>query len=237
MAGFREHISVSGILGIGYGATAVVGFGFTPQQGILAGCLTWLGGMLPDLDSDTGKPIRELFGVTAALTPALMMERLQEWGGSQEGVILAALACYATVRYGAKWALSKITVHRGMYHSVPALLIAAELTFLGYKHDNLNARLLMALAIAVGFLSHLVLDEFYSIEVCGVRVRLNQAAGSAIKFMSKSIVANAVCYSLLAVLTYSTLMTLGIVETPGGLQNNPRMLHRAADAAAEAIRK
>lgn len=236
MAGFREHISVSGILGVGYGAAATFGYGFTPQQGILAGCLTWLAGMLPDLDSDTGRPIRELFGVTAALAPALMMERLQDWGGSQEGAILAAIGLYAAVRYGASWLLSKITVHRGMFHSIPALLIAAELTFLGYKHDALNSKLLMAIGVAIGFLSHLVLDEFYSVEIKGVRIRLNKAAGSAVKFMSRSIVANAVCYSLLVLLTYSTLLILGIVEQPGG--GAPRQLMRsAAETADEVIRQ
>jgi hypothetical protein len=60
MAGYRTHVSVSGLLGIAYGAAAAYFFGtmFTPVQGALAGVLTWVAGMLPDVDSDSGKPVR-----------------------------------------------------------------------------------------------------------------------------------------------------------------------------------
>ena len=54
MAGYREHISVSGLLGVTVGVGATYGFGFTPIQGAIAGCLTGVAGMLPDLDSASG---------------------------------------------------------------------------------------------------------------------------------------------------------------------------------------
>jgi membrane-bound metal-dependent hydrolase YbcI (DUF457 family) len=39
---------------------------------------------------------------------------------------------YGAVRYGGATVLGKLTVHRGMFHSIPALIIAAEITFLCY---------------------------------------------------------------------------------------------------------
>ncbi|HUG91667.1 MAG TPA: hypothetical protein VML55_12580, partial [Planctomycetaceae bacterium] len=88
MAGYREHISVSGLCGLCYGAGATYAFGFTPVQGALAGCLTWISGMLPDLDSDTGKPIREVFSLVAAMAPLVLMRRLEEWcGGDLEAAV------------------------------------------------------------------------------------------------------------------------------------------------------
>jgi hypothetical protein len=50
----------------------------------------------------------------------------------------------------------------------------------------------------LGFLSHLVLDEVCAVNIRGVVPRLNAFAGSALKFTSKSMMANLVAYSLLA---------------------------------------
>lgn len=218
MAGYREHISVSGLCGVGYGAAAAGMFGFSPVQGALAGCLTWVAGMLPDLDSQSGRPVRELFGLAAAVVPFVMMQRLLAWAdGSTEQALLMAVGLYAAVRYGAAYVLGKLAVHRGMFHSLPALVIAAELVFLGYKSEFLSVRLLMAGGVALGFFSHLLLDELYSVEWTGIRLRMNQAAGSAVKLFSRSVLPNLATYGLLAVLTYVALIDLGLMEQPRSL--------------------
>ena len=123
MAAYKEHISVSGFLGAVYGLVATFAFGFSPVQGALAGCLAWFAGMLPDLDSQSGKPIREVFSLLAALAPRVMMQWLYHWAGSAEGAMLLAVLLYVVIRYGGAFVLSKLAVHRGMFHSVPALLI------------------------------------------------------------------------------------------------------------------
>lgn len=228
MAGYREHISVSGLLGVGYGVLATWGLGFTPVQGALAGCITGVGGMLPDVDSQSGKPIRELFNLVAALAPVVMMRRLLEWGQTTDGAMLLAIIIYVAIRYGGAALLGRLSVHRGMFHSIPALLIAAELTFLGYKSEFMSVKLLMAVGVGLGFLSHLILDELYSVEFTGVRLKLNKAAGSAFKFFSKSLPANAFAYGLLATLTYVTLIDLGWIQEPTQPQT-PRFLRQAAE--------
>ena len=86
MAGYREHISINGILGIGFGASAFYFFEFSPVQAMLAGILTWIAGMFPDLDSESGKPVREIFGLLAAITPLAMMGHLLKWGSNPEEV-------------------------------------------------------------------------------------------------------------------------------------------------------
>ena len=63
MAGYREHIGVSSALGVGYGAISVLAWHYSLVQGALAACLAAFAGMLPDLDAEGGKPVRELFGV------------------------------------------------------------------------------------------------------------------------------------------------------------------------------
>lgn len=205
MADYRTHISVSSALGVGYGAAAWWGVGFNPVHSMLAGLLTGVAGMLPDLDSDTGRPVREIFGLTATLVPMLMMERLHEWGQTHDGALLLAIMIYVGVRYGASQVLALLTVHRGMFHSVPAMFIAAELTYLAYKADNVPVKLLMSLGVAVGFLSHLILDEVYSVQWNGAVIRLKQSAGSAVKFMGKGATANILAYGLFFTLGYAVL--------------------------------
>lgn len=205
MADYKTHITFSSLLGAGYGVAASQLFGFTPVQGALAGCLTGVAGMLPDLDSDTGKPIREVFGFTAAIAPLVLSHRLHEWGGGNEGALLLAVMLYATIRYGAMWVLGLVTVHRGMFHSIPALCIAAELTFLTFKGYAPPVRVLLALGVGAGFASHLVLDEIYSVEWTGIRVKLKSSAGSAIKFIGKDWGANILTYGLLFTLSYAVL--------------------------------
>ncbi len=70
MAGYKTHITVSGALGVGYGVAGSILAGFTPVEGALAGVLTWFSGMLPDLDSASGRPVREVFSLLAALRPS-----------------------------------------------------------------------------------------------------------------------------------------------------------------------
>ncbi len=214
MAGYREHISVSGFLGVCYGVGTTFALGFTPVQGALAGILTWIAGMLPDLDSQTGKPVREIFGLIAAVTPFVMMRHLLDWAGDAEGGMLLAVLLYAAIRYGGAMLLGKVAVHRGMFHSIPALLISAELVFLGYKSDSISVKLLMSGGVALGFFSHLVLDEMYSVEWTGLRLKLNKAAGSALKLVGNSFVPNVVAYALLSLLTYVTLVSVGILDDP-----------------------
>ena len=214
MAGFKQHISVSGGIGVATGLTATVGLGFTPVQGMLVGYLTTLGGMLPDLDSSSGRPIRELFGVTAALVPMAFADELRRLGGDMETVLLLAVVSYLSIRFGGAWLLSKLAVHRVMFHSVPAMMIAAEVVFLTYHSDSNTVRLLMAVGIALGFLSHLILDEIYAVQWNGLKLELNQFAGSAVKFFGKSFSANAFTWLTLAGLTWYSFGAAGIVDEP-----------------------
>ena len=87
MAGFRMHITVSTLCGLGYGAAAVKPLGFPPETAFLAAGVTAVGGMLPDLDSDSGVPVRELSGLAAAVIPLLLVPRLDAAGMSTEGIL------------------------------------------------------------------------------------------------------------------------------------------------------
>ena len=207
MANFRGHIGTSGALGIGVGA-----FGYWYMQydwgtACLAGGLTTIGGMLPDLDSDSGIPVRELFGLASVIAPLLLFPRVQSYGFTPEQMLVVLAAIYLVVRYGLSELFRRVTVHRGMFHSVPAMIIAGLAVFLMYRQpdsavaaDDLRKRLYLAVGTMIGFLSHLLLDELFAVDLNGLVPKLNQFAGSALKFTSKSKPATAFTYVILVVL-------------------------------------
>jgi hypothetical protein len=202
MAGFRTHITVSGALGVVYGGVAVQPLGHPTETAVLAAGLTTVGGMLPDLDSQSGVPVREMFGLAAIVGPLCVVPRLLKMGMTQEGVLAVMLFGYVFIRYGLSRVFKRFTVHRGMYHSIPALLIAGLVVYLGYHSDDRGIRLLFACGVMIGFLSHLLLDELYSVDIQGVKVKLNKFAGTAVKFVSPSFPATVACYALLGALLY-----------------------------------
>ena len=197
-----------------YGGAALL-LGWRTDWGdvVLAAALTTVGGLLPDLDSDSGVPVRELFGTAAAVVPLFAYQHFLRQGYTTEQTLVLMAGLYVLIRYGLSGAFKRWTVHRGMFHSIPALLISGLATFLLYGSPSPDLRLFLAGGVMLGFLSHLVLDELYSVDFMGVRIRLNKYAGSAVKLMSRSWPATLVCYAILAGLLY--LAWLDWSDAPG----------------------
>jgi hypothetical protein len=200
MASYRGHLMLAAPLGAAYGSLAL--WRPEPDWGpaIVAAGLTTLGGLMPDLDSDSGVPQRELFGVTAAVVPALLYQSLHDSGLPVEQTLVLLGAVYLFIRYVLADVFRRWTVHRGMFHSVPAMLIAGLLVFLVYPGRDGFFRLYLAGGVMLGFFSHLLLDELCSVDFMGVR--LHKSAGSAIKFSSSSWPATVTTYVILGVLAY-----------------------------------
>jgi LexA-binding, inner membrane-associated putative hydrolase len=211
MAAFREHVLFSSLLGVGY-SVALKGYGIEPAHAVLAGGVCGVSGMLPDLDSDSGKPIRELFGVTAAVVPLLLFQRLRDAGFTGEQTILAAAVIYLAIRFGAAWLFKHLTVHRGMFHSLPAALIVAELTLLAHDCPGQLGNLALAGGALLGFLSHLVLDDIYGLKHLGAALHGNRAPERGLKLFSRSAPASMAAWLLLGVLTYTVGVRQGYLR-------------------------
>ena len=203
MAGFRTHVTTSTVLGIGYGCTAYFGFDFPWETCALAAGLCGVSGMLPDLDSGPGIPLRESTAFAAGVVPMLMIHRFARWGMTPESIALAGAAIYFSIRYGLSALLRKYTVHRGMFHSIPACIIAGELAFLICSGDDLTLRYFKVGGVMLGFMSHLVLDEIWSIDFS--HFRLKSSFGTAIKLWGSCWWSNIVTYVGVLLLTYGVL--------------------------------
>jgi hypothetical protein len=127
----------------------------------------------------------------------LALPRLEGMHQSTEATFAAMGLAYFVIRFGLAWFVRTISVHRGMFHSVPAMLISGLAVYLAYGSPLMSVRLLLAGGVMIGFFSHLLLDEIYAVDFNGVRIKLNSFAGSAIKFVSPSMLATTVCYLIL----------------------------------------
>jgi hypothetical protein len=206
-------------LGAAFGGLALFGMNYDWGPAVLGAGLTAIGGLLPDLDSDSGVPVRELFGITAAATAVLVFHPLVQRGLPLEQTLVFMGAAYFFVRYVLSAAFCRWTVHRGMFHSIPAMLVAGLIVYLSYPSNDYRLRLYLGGGVMVGFLSHLVLDELCAVDFMGVRVRFNKFAGSALKFGSPSWSATLFTYVVLGGLGYLAWQGVpGWLHVPGEWQ-------------------
>jgi hypothetical protein len=202
MASYQGHLAFSSVLGAAYGGAAVLAWDADWGQALLAAGLTTVGGLLPDLDSDSGVPVRELFGAAACVVPILAYPRLRAEGISPERTLALLGGLYCFIRFVLSAVFKRWTVHRGMFHSIPAMLIAGLAVYLLYDSPSWRLRAYLAGGVMVGFLSHLLLDELYSVDFMGVKLRFNKFAGSALKLGSRSPSATLLTYAVLGGLAY-----------------------------------
>lgn len=205
MAGFKTHISVSTACGVAYGWYGATELGLPTDACLLAGGLCAVSGMLPDLDSDTGVPAKELKSFASAIIPMVAFHRMHENGLSVEQMVLAGAPMYLFIRFGLGTLMNKITVHRGMFHSIPALVIAAMLAFLICDSGLSTVRFFKAGSVALGFFSHLLLDEIWSVNLSTGGPWVKKSFGTAIKFFGPTVSGNSATYGLLILMTLLVL--------------------------------
>src|SRR5262245_65933144 len=100
MASYRGHLMFSSVLGAAYGAAGAWFLHLDWGPAILGAGVAALGGLLPDLDSDSGVPVRELFSLAAAIVPLLPLHRLRQFAcsGAQTTVLLGSIYVFLGYR-------------------------------------------------------------------------------------------------------------------------------------------
>jgi hypothetical protein len=212
MAGFRMHVTTSALLGCGYAGAGHLAYGVPLDTAIVAGAMCGFSGMLPDIDSDYGVPLRETMAFTAAVAPMLLVGRFETLALSHDAMVLVAVSIYLFIRFGVTNMIRKYTVHRGMFHSIPACLIFAGIAFLACGTSPIEIRCYKSGGVVAGFLSHLLLDEIYAVEWKGGRWRFKKSFGTALKFWGDDAWANFSTYAKLAIVLMMILGEPTVVE-------------------------
>lgn len=207
MANYNTHLT-GGVL-IGAAAALVcggLGMITAVEMPFVALVGTW-GGLAPDLDSDNSRPMRIMFRYAAVIVPFVALWRLPFLHDTWSEAALAWIIIAALVRGPLCLAFKKLTTHRGIIHSVPAALIFGCLGFLwsGRRVDDVPLQTAVGFTATAGYLTHLLLDEMWSVDFEGRR--LKKKFGSALSLWSSSFPAT--------LLAYVVLLLVGVMTWEG----------------------
>ena len=181
MANFPTHIAVGTVVS-GALATVTVAADMVAPENIVAVTLAGvLGSVLPDIDLEGSRPARAMFSGLAVFFSFAVLFGLERKYSIVEMLVLW-LGTYALVRYVAKELFFRFSYHRGVWHSLLALVFCAFVTAWVF-HRLLGRDAAVAwLAggfMGIGFLTHLILDEIYSVDVMDTRIKAS--FGTALK--------------------------------------------------------
>jgi len=181
VANFATHLKVSIFTSAALSSVVLNTHIATPSQSILLFIIGALSGLLPDLDADNSNSIDWLFsilGITLSISFILWIPQ-----SSVVALWLMAGAVYLATHWLIKPIFEKLTVHRGSLHSIFAVVM---FTLMGIASalllsQSLNMSLLIGLFIALGSITHLVLDEAYSVDLENNVIKAS--FGTAMKFI------------------------------------------------------
>ncbi|MCL2624280.1 MAG: metal-dependent hydrolase [Planctomycetaceae bacterium] len=220
MANHQQHTTFSSLSGLVFGTLAWYPCGFPAVTCLLAGGLCSVGGMLPDIDIKTSRSYHDCMSITACITAMLVILRVSTMGVSAEMISIIGAAVFIAVKFGIGSLIKAFTVHRGMIHSIPFAILCGEILFLTTAGD-MSSRILKAAGLSLGFFSHLLLDELYSVDV--VKLNAKKSLGTALKFgMRKNVKLTVIVYFLLFCATFVSF-------------KEPNMVSEALDHALDQI--
>ena len=125
MGNYRQHLTFASVLGVVYAGAACVLSGIHWLYGSVVILFTTLSGLLPDLDSDSGVEMKSFTGILGVLVAVAVWQRmgLVSPAPAFEYHLWAVVAAYAMVRHGLRRIAGKLTVHRGISHSLPTCAV------------------------------------------------------------------------------------------------------------------
>jgi hypothetical protein len=181
MAGFHTHLSGAALVSGTAAVTSLLVGWVTEAQAPLLFIAGIVGGILPDIDAKDSIPVRVFFTLLALLAAASALFRAAPLLSLVESLLLGGFA-YWWIRYPISAWFLRYTVHRGVFHSLLAVLFFTALTAALVHRLGGGAPLLswlVALALGVGYLTHLCLDELASLDP--LRLTVKGSFGTALK--------------------------------------------------------
>ena len=213
MAGFKAHMAFGIVTAVIWSGVVVIFSLLSPAFIPLIFIATVLGSFLPDLDSDGGRPLDILLSILSfigGLNIGYIV--FQSEGRTLIEVILYAIAYALFIYFVLGGIFKKLTVHRGMFHSLPAAFLSSllALSFFSMFIVNIPLKVGLSISIGLGYLCHLVLDEMNSVvNLQGIPFIPNKALGSALKLFSTSLVFSFSLYLMILILIlmhYNTIV-------------------------------
>ena len=208
MANFQTHFSGAAIAGV-LSSSLFLSADVVPIHYFLSClCLTIIGGIFPDIDSDHSESIKIIFTLLGLFFSTFSLIFVTNHA-SLLICIISFFTTYLVIRYGLINAFRHLTSHRGLFHSIPMSLLISILIYMlshwGLKFSTLSS-LVFGFSFLIGYITHLGLDEFYSVNFSNVK--LKKSFGSALTIFSLN---NVIGYSLLYIILFSLIFINPII--------------------------
>lgn len=183
MANFPTHIAIGTIVS-GALATVTLATELVAPKDIVAVTLAGvLGSVLPDIDLKDSRPSRAMFSGLAIFFSFVVLFGVENRYSIAEMLILW-LGTLLIVRYVGGNLFHRFSYHRGIWHSLVAALFCGAFTavvFYQMLGREESVAWLGAGFLMIGYLTHLTLDEIYSVDVMDTRIK--SSFGTALKFI------------------------------------------------------
>lgn len=181
MANFTTHIAV-GTLVSGTLATLTLAADVVAPENLIAVTMAgMLGSVLPDIDLKDSRPAGALFsGLAVFLSFVALFNFAHQYSIAEMWLIW--MGTFLLVRHGVKALFHKFSYHRGIWHSVIAGLFFWFVTAIVFKYvlgRHEGVAWLAGGFLFAGYMTHLVLDEIYSVDVLDTRIKAS--FGTALK--------------------------------------------------------
>ena len=198
MANFNMHLNTASIVS-GISAAALASVHMidikTSFYCFFAGVL---GGILPDIDHDNSIPVRIIQFVISNLVAFLVV---YNYLGKLKLLDIIVLWLGISIVFEIIFFFFKrLTTHRGIIHSIPMGILFGLITIL-FLHNILHLSVIVSyyvgIFIFIGYLTHLILDEIYSVDLAGNKIK--KSFGSALKLCSNDKRINLLIYFLIVI--------------------------------------
>jgi LexA-binding, inner membrane-associated putative hydrolase len=183
MANFTTHIAVGTVVAGALATLTLAADVVAPENLVAVTMAGVLGSVLPDIDLKDSRPGRAMFaGLGIFFSFAVLFNAATKYSVAELWILW--LGTLVGVRYGLHYIFHRISVHRGVWHSVIAAVFSAVATAVVYYHilgRHEGVAWLAAAFMMIGYLTHLVLDEMYSVDVMDTRIKAS--FGTALKLV------------------------------------------------------
>lgn len=185
MANFTTHIAVGTVVAGVLSTLTLAADVVAPENLVAVTMAAVVGSVLPDIDLKDSRPSKALFaGLGIFFSFVVLFSFATRYSIAELWILW--LGTLVGVRYGLHAIFHRFSTHRGVWHSLLAACFSAALTAVIFKHvfgRHEGVAWLAAGFMFIGFVTHLILDEMYSVDVMDTRVKAS--FGTALKLFDR----------------------------------------------------
>ena len=185
MANFTTHIAIGTVVSGALATLTLAADVIAPENLVAVTMAGVLGSVLPDIDLKDSRPAQAMFGGLAVFFSFVVLFTIA-YKFSIAEMWMIWLGTLIGVRYGGQALFHMFSYHRGIWHSILAGVFFWFVTAITFKYVLNRHEGVAWLAggfLFLGYMTHLVLDEIYSVDVLDTRIKAS--FGTAVKLFDR----------------------------------------------------